>query len=416
MPIQLLSGVVGSTVRLPYVPNSMVMDQTGSNLYFGSSHELMVFTTAANALSKQDTSVPGKVLAVSPNNQTLLINDPIRQVFYIYGATSGSVTATFGGVGTSAIWTPDSKTLYITDTAAAGAGHSNTVYVYNANTGWTTCSAGQACAQDYAGAANLALTIPGVGAYSTGATTEARTWCPSGTVGNYNSMVFYPQGDALVGTETDALAATTDGAHIIGAALAGGGITLSDIGVTIPTTTGANGIPTPAQCSATSTGVLSPLIITHTLAQTPVNVNATNVNQVVTSPTAVVQGTAVSPFSLSFITYNGTTGGATLPYYRQVSGPTSALGTVGYVTLNGASAVTAPIAGAFSPDDSQFFVSTSGDNKIHYIDTTTLTDTQQISPNLPACAPGSDPDCTLTTPQTAPVPATVIVVKPRSTT
>ena len=52
------------------------------------------------------------------------------------------------------------------------------------------------------------------------------------------------------------------------------------------------------------------------------------------------------------------------------------------------------MAGAFSPDNTLFFVSTSGDNMVHYIDTRTLTDTQQISPNLPACTPGSDPGCT----------------------
>ena len=89
---------------------------------------------------------------------------------------------------------------------------------------------------------------------------------------------------------------------------------------------------------------------------------------------------------------------------------------VGYITLNGATVITAPVAGAFSSDGTLFFVSTEGDNLIHYINTQTLTDTQQISPNLPACTPGSDPDCTLTTPQTSPVPATVIAVKPRSTT
>ena len=71
------------------------------------------------------------VLAVSPNNQTLLINDQVRQVFYIYN-TAGTVSTTFGGLGTAAAWTPDSKTLYITDSAAAGAGHTDTLYVYNA--------------------------------------------------------------------------------------------------------------------------------------------------------------------------------------------------------------------------------------------------------------------------------------------
>ena len=37
--VELLTGTPGSTVRLPYVPNSMVMDQAGTSLYFGSSRE-----------------------------------------------------------------------------------------------------------------------------------------------------------------------------------------------------------------------------------------------------------------------------------------------------------------------------------------------------------------------------------------
>jgi hypothetical protein len=218
-------------------------------------------------------------------------------------------------------------------------------------------------------------------------------------------MVFYPQGDS-VNAQTDVLAATTDGHHILGAGLVGGGITLSDIGVTIP-----NG-----ECPTAVGNALQPLALTHTLNQAPVIANATAVNQVVTSPAAVNSGTAAAAYSLSFITYNGATLGATLPYYKQVTGATNSLGTLGYITLTGGSTITAPVAGAFSPDATLFFVSTAGDNMIHYIDTTTLTDTQQISPNLPACAPGSDPNCTITTPTTNPVPATVIVVKPRSTT
>ncbi len=414
VPVELLSGTVGSTVRMPYVPNSMVMDQTGTSLYFGSSHELMVYSTNGNGLSKQDPTVPGVVLAVSPNNQTLLINDPVRQVFYIYGV-SGTTTSTFAGLGSSAQWTPDSQTLYVTDSAALGAGHTDTLYVYNANTGWTTYSlAGSG------GAEHLAVMVPGVGAYLSGNPTVAHTWCPQGQVGNYNSMVFYPQGD-LVNAATDVLAATTDGDHIIGAAESGGGITLSDIGVTIPTIASASSlsstpIQTPIQCPASSSGALSPLLLSHTLNQTALNVNATRVNQVITSPAAVSQGTSTASNSLTFVTYDGVTSGATLPYYLQVNGPSGTLGTPGTLTFSDSSAVTAPVAGAFSADATLFFVSTAGDNKIHYIDTTTLKDTQQISPNLPPCAPGSDPDCTLTTPATGSVPATAIAVKPRSTT
>jgi trimeric autotransporter adhesin len=408
VPIELLSATVGSTVRLPYVPNSMVMDQTGTNLYFGSSHELMIFGTASNALTKQDPTVPGVVLAVAPNNQTMLINDQVRQVFYIY-ATSGTVSATFGGMGTSAQWTPDSKTLYITDSAAAGTGHSNTLYVYNVNTGFTSYDLTAS-----GGAEHLAITIPGVGAYLSGNPTVARTWCPSGTATNYASMIFYPQGDSI-SQQNDVLAATADGQHILGAAYAGGGVTFNDISVAIPETTTSSGAVTPAPCP-NSSGALSPLLITHTVnPPQPLNINATGVNQIVTTPSAVTQGTSTSASNLSFVTYNGTTTGASLPYYTQTFGSATP-GTLGYVTLAGASSIVAPLVGAFSADSTLFFVSTAGDNLIHYINTQTLTDTQQVNPNLPPCAPGSDPDCTITTPQTGSVPATAIAVKPRSTT
>ena len=88
------------------------------------------------------------------------------------------------------------------------------------------------------------------------------------------------------------------------------------------------------------------------------------------------------------------------------------------VKLTGAQATT-PVAAIFSPDYAEIFVSTAGDNMIHYISVPTLTDTQQIAPNLPSCTPisqgGNDAGCTYTGP-TAIVPSTVIVVKPRPTT
>ena len=90
---------------------------------------------------------------------------------------------------------------------------------------------------------------------------------------------------------------------------------------------------------------------------------------------------------------------------------------------------TAPLVGVFSPDNSLFFVSTAGDNEIHYISIPTNlspsappTDSQQYSPALPACTPvsagGNDAGCLYPTapPANAVVPVTVITVKPRSVT
>ncbi len=408
VPYDLVGNSLGSTVRLPYVPNSMVMDQLGSTLYFGSSHALMSFSTLTDAMTgTPNTAVPGVVLAVAPSDKQVLINDPIRRVFYIYN-TSGSVAATFTGLGSAAAWTPDSQTLYVSDSASLGAGHTDTLYVYNANTGWTTYDLTPS-----GGATSLAITVPGVGAYLSGNPTVAHTWCPSGTASNYSSLVFYPQGDS-VPVQTETLAATNDGQHMLGAALVGGATQLSDISVSIPSVPGS-----PAATGGASTTVnlpdacpqsgqtLEPLTIQHPYAtqqQTVGGINATAINQIVASPAS----------NLAFLTYDGTTPGAKLPYY--VPGSGGASGTLNYITLIGGNAVTAPVAGAFSLDDKLFFVSTAGDNLIHFINTTTLQDTQQINPNLPACTPGSDPDCLITTPTTNSVPATAIAVKPRSTT
>jgi hypothetical protein len=408
VPYDLVGNSLGSTVRLPYVPNSMVMDQLGTTLYFGSSHALMTFSTLSDAMSgTPNTAVPGVVLAVAPSDKQVLINDPIRRVFYIYN-TSGSVAATFTGLGSAAAWTPDSQTLYVTDSASLGAGHTDTLYVYNGNTGWTTYDLTPS-----GGATNLAITVPGVGAYLSGNPTVAHTWCPSGIASNYSSLVFYPQGDS-VPVQTDTLAATNDGQHMLGAALVGGATQLSDISISIPSVPGS-----PAATGGASTTVnlpdacpqsgqtLEPLLIQHlytTQQQTVSGINATAINQIVASPAS----------NLAFLTYTGTTAGAKLPYY--VPGSGGASGTLNYITFIGGNAITAPVAGAFSLDDKLFFVSTAGDNLIHFVNTTTLQDTQQINPNLPACTPGSDPDCLITTPTTNSVPATVIAVKPRSTT
>jgi hypothetical protein len=402
VPVNLIAGTVGSTVRLPYVPNSMVMDRLGTNIYFGSSHELMVYSASNSSLSlsKELTGIPGVVLAVAPDNSYVLVNDQTRELFYIVSPTGTSVS-TYGGLANAAAWTPDAKTLYITDSASLGGDHKDMLYVYSTQSGFTSHTYSSSSSDG--GVHAPAITIPSVGAYLSGTTTVAHTWCPTGTVSSTGSTItdFYPEGDT-VAAQTDVLAATTDGEHILGAAIIGGGVTLSDIGVTIPAG------ECPSAISNGSTSELQKLTLTHTLTQQPLSVSATAVNQVVTSPAS----------NLAFVTYTGTTPGASLPYYKPVTG--GAQGTVGYVTLmNGSSAstaVTAPLVGAFSPDDSLFFVSTAGDNLIHYIDVPTLKDTQQISPNLPGCTVGgTDSGCTRSTTTTY-VPATAIAVKPRTTT
>jgi len=387
IPVELVSGTLGSTVKMPYFPNSMVMDRTGSNLYFGSAHELMVYTTSTNSLTREDPNVPGVVLAAAPDNSTILINDPVRQVFYVYKPTSGSFTS-YGGVGTAAEWTPDAKTLYITGYTTSPAGAQiPTLFVDNANTGWTTYPLSNP-------AANLAITVPSVAAFLSGQPTVAHAWCPSVTFtppATYAINQAYPQA-ASVPVQTDVLAATTDGAHILGVGLDGGTTpTLTDINLNLSASLTDGACPHTTNSTtglSTSTNITTSPVTSF--VQTPLPFQATAINQVIPSPVS----------NLAFLTYDASgTGTATLPYYTPTA--SGSLGTVGQVTLTGHP--TAPVAGVFSLDNTIFFVSTSGDNLVHYITMKTLTDTQQIKPGL---VDGNG----------APVPATFIAAKPRATT
>ncbi len=158
----------------------------------------------------------------------------------------------------------------------------------------------------------------------------AHTWCPIGTVTSAGSAItaLYPGPDpptTTVATEggddqpvqSDVLTATTDGNHILGAASRpGGAITLSDIAVTVPTTAcpsstiGHNADTVAARDPAR----LHALHAVHRCCQVP-----PPINQIIASPVS----------NLAFITYNGTSTGAQLPFY--VPAAMAAPGTVGYV-------------------------------------------------------------------------------------
>ena len=167
----------------------------------------MVYSTSSNGLSNQALNVPGVVLAVSPDGADGVDQRPGAALFYLY-SLGGSGMTTFSGMGNAAHWTPDSQTLYITDNSQLNTpvscgdsnitGHSDMLYVFNKNTGWSTytlpptgplpsgeipsCTA-QANVWAPPQMETPAVMVPSVGAYLRGTSTVAHTWCPSGTVG-----------------------------------------------------------------------------------------------------------------------------------------------------------------------------------------------------------------------------------------
>jgi hypothetical protein len=396
--VDLTSGTAGAPVNLPYTPNSMMMDPGGVNLYFGSYHELMIYSTTGNQLAKEVTAVPGVVLAVSPTNSQVVINDQLRQVIYLYAPSSGSFTS-IGGLASRAEFSPDGTTVYIVGRDPATG--QNTLFVNNSESGWTqyplnnqptyTCpleAAGTAEVPAYNPAwdpfcgPSVAITVPSVAAFLSGNTTAARSFCPSSS----SNPIFYPPaGDTSVATAQ--ITSTADGNHILGA----DGSTFSDIGLYqnagVPLKPGVPIGACPAYNGAPLT--LSTTFNTGTLPVTP-----SEIDQVVSSPYS----------SIAFVAYQATGGTGILPYYvpgASTAGSPFPFGTLGTVQLS--TGAQAPIAGIFSPDGSVFFTSTSGDNLVHMVDTTTLTDTQTIDPKL-------------TNSSGATVPAQFLAVKSRSTT
>lgn len=390
--VDLLTGAVGAPIELPYTPNSMMMDAAGNTLYFGSYHELMIYTTSNNQLSKEIAGVPGVVLAVSPQGSTVVVNDQLRQVIYLY-STASSTVSSIAGIANHAEYSPDGATVFISGQDPATG--QNTLFVNNSNSGWTsyplTNQPTYGCPLEAAGTAaypaynpnwdpfcggSVAVTNPGVAAFLSGNTTAARSYCPN----TNSSPIFYPPaGDSAAATTQ--ITATPDGVHILGA----NSSSFSDIWLE-QSAGGPAGVPT-GPCPAFSG---SPLSINTSFNSAALPVSATEIDQVVSSPYA----------NLSFIAYQGASASGVLPYY--IPGTTTgAFGTLGSVQLSSGAA--APVAGIFSPDGSIFFTSTSGDNLVHMVDTTSLTDTQTIDPKL-------------TNSSGARVPAQFLAVKSRSTT
>jgi len=355
---------------LPYLPNSMFISNNGGTIYMGSSNALMVLSAVnALAITRTDTTSPGVVIGLSPDGGTVVLTDPVRQTITLETST-GAVISTYGGVGTHAEFTPDDQTVYIT----AGT----QLLVYSNYTGWTSINPATPSSTPVT---DVAVTVPGVGAYFAGPTTTARGYCPASTVSGptTETNVFYPPADSSAAV-TDRIAATNDGLHILGATVSPTP-TLNDLHVQIPAGNAAGPL---VSIACPTTGGLT---FSNTVSPTPLTpITASAITGVL--PT--------SDSSLAFVTYTGS--GGVLPAYAPTA---SGAGTTTYIPLSGTA--TAPIAGAISADNTTVYVGTSGDNLVHVITRSTLTDSSTLTPAL-------------TTPAGAPTPVNLIVQKPRKTT
>ncbi len=126
------ANTLGNTFILPATPNSLVFNRQGTKAYLGTnsgllgSKGLMVFDPSAGSIT-QFTSMPGNVLAVSPDGSKIIVSDTTdtpNQVYIFDTTTNGRAIFSITGA-TAADFSPDSLKAHIL------ADNGNTLYVYS---------------------------------------------------------------------------------------------------------------------------------------------------------------------------------------------------------------------------------------------------------------------------------------------
>ena len=225
---------------------------------------------------------------------------------------------------------------------------------------------------------------------------NGRSYCANS---NVTPTIFYPQASSttVAAAVGDRITATNDGRHVLDVRLptSGGTPIVNDLTFAGSTsardviTTAADGTISRSPGVATFNGTLPngdcpEDLSAATYGYVPRFGTVVNTAALTNVTTTSVTGLfPASDSTIAFATYLPTTSaastGALLPSYTPGS---NGAGTVQNVTLT--TGATAPVTGVFSQDNKFFFTGTSGDNQVHIITRSTLTDNSQLAPKLPS--------------------------------
>jgi hypothetical protein len=325
------TNAAGTAITLPQTPNSLMFAPAGTRAFLGSTGGLMVVdaTAAAPSVTNLITNAPGTVLAVSPDNNQVVVSNPATSAVFDYNVSGNSVTTLSIANASAADFTPDGFRVFILGGTPAGS----TVYVAQS-------SAGTISIPLPAAATDLKILASGEFAYLAELNTPRISTCA-------NSLVTAP---AAPGGAPVLVKSLPDGSQMLGAESG----KIDAITVTsIPATASGSGCPS----------------LTDTLAQHAF-ASAFTPRQLIVTPDS----------KHAYITSNLT---GTLPSYDVASG------TAGSIALSGAPASTTLSGGATA--DSAFVYVGASDQNVHVINVSTGTEATPISvgftPDLVAVRP-----------------------------
>ena len=128
-PISTSNNTVSNSTTLPSSPNSFIFAPSGSKAYLGSDAGLITFTPGTSTNVTQLNNVPGKILAISPDSNKLVVSDTKSNPNQVYvlenlgGTGSPTINALLITGATAAAFSPDAIRTYI----VAGS----TLYVFS---------------------------------------------------------------------------------------------------------------------------------------------------------------------------------------------------------------------------------------------------------------------------------------------
>jgi trimeric autotransporter adhesin len=113
VPVPSDTNTPGTAITLGDKPNSMLFNHRGTILYIGTATGLIQLTASSNAVTAPTSQVPGKVLAISPDDNTVLTSDGSFVYAFLPNATTNQVTKLTIPGATAANFSPDSLKAYI---------------------------------------------------------------------------------------------------------------------------------------------------------------------------------------------------------------------------------------------------------------------------------------------------------------
>jgi hypothetical protein len=159
VPIDTGTNTAGTAIALPNdaTINSLLFNRQGTRAFLGSDKGLIVVDAASNTVATPLSAAPGRVLAVAPDGNTVIVSDaansdPTARKVDVLNTSSGAIQDTLSiADATAAAFTPEGFRAFI----AAG----NKLFVYSANATLQSLTLG--------GTANdVALLISGAFAYA----------------------------------------------------------------------------------------------------------------------------------------------------------------------------------------------------------------------------------------------------------